>query len=405
MTSATAASQNPTASSESTHDSDFESSCSPPESSYSPPESSYSPPDPFCSLPEPSCLPPNTGSSSVSSNSTSDSDIASSCLPRDSSSVAVSTGCSSESSVIGSSLLADDSSSCCELTHDSSTFDVESDPRLQDSFSTDVEFALTDNESILLPHHCSSADIESSLSSDNSDRPAFSPDCSSVILPLNSSPGLTLVSLTTLVSNICLPSQHWCLRNKEDGDDVIIYKVSDQASSSAVPLKITHSITIKSDLTWELSVHGYLVNKKRCHLLSGFPDHLTQASLCSLLSLVDGCKVCPGHPDLKFVQMAQERKGVILSKNKTVAAQVDDYSPVFLQGESFMSTVRVHTCELLVVSGVRCAVCKSYRSCLLSIYRGGQSRNHCLLHTGNLLQVRLTLGGSILQRKQSGTQS
>ena len=106
-----------------------------------------------------------------------------------------------------------------------------------------------------------------------------------------------------------LPSQLWCLRKKESLDGIMIYKASEQASPALVPLKITHCITIKGDLSWGLSIHGYLVNKNRCRLLSEFLDHLTQATLHKLLSFVEKCKVCPSYPDLKFVKWLKKGKG------------------------------------------------------------------------------------------------
>ena len=112
-----------------------------------------------------------------------------------------------------------------------------------------------------------------------------------------------------------------------------------------------------------MSVHGYLVNKNRCRLLSEFPDCLTQVTLHKLLSFVEKCRVCQGHPDLKFVKMVKERIGVLLAQAQTIAAQVDDYSLPFI--ESFMSTVLISTCELL---NARCAGCNKYCNNLISIY-------------------------------------
>ena len=237
-----------------------------------------------------------------------------------------------------------------QLSHDSNSAFAESSHSSRDSNSTYIESSFTSDSSY-------SANIESSLSTH---------DYHSV--DVESDPEVALVSLGNLISNVLLPSQLWCLRKKESLDGIMIYKASEQASPALVPLKITHCITIKGDLSWELSIHGYLVNKNRCRLLSEFPDRLTQSTLHKLLSFVEKCKVCPGHPDLKFVKMVKERKGVLLSQAQTIAAQVDDYSPVFFQGESFMSTVRISTCELLNAKAIRCAACKKYCNSLRSIY-------------------------------------
>ena len=110
-----------------------------------------------------------------------------------------------------------------------------------------------------------------------------------------------------------------------------------------------------------MSVHVYLV---RCRLLS---DYLTQATLHKLLSFVEKCKVCPSHPDLKMVK---ERKGCFYFKLKPLLLKWMTILLLFffLQGESFMSTVQISTCELLNAKTIRCAACKEYRNSLRSIY-------------------------------------
>ena len=304
--------------------------------------------------------------------------VESSRLLRDSSSAdaesLLSSDCSNSANVESSQLLLDSSFVDVQLSLDFSSTDVES----RDSNSANAEFSQLshDSNSAFAESSHSSRDsnstyIESSFTSDGS----YSANIESSLsthdyhsVDVESDPEVALVSLGNLISNVLLPSQLWCLRKKESLDGIMIYKASEQASPALVPLKITHCITIKGDLSWELSIHGYLVNKNRCRLLSEFPDCLTQSTLHKLLSFVEKCKVCPGHPDLKFVKMVKERKGVLLSQAQTIAAQVDDYSPVFFQGESFMSTVRISTCELLNAKAIRCAACKKYRNSLRSIY-------------------------------------
>jgi hypothetical protein len=66
--------------------------------------------------------------------------------------------------------------------------------------------------------------------------------------------------------------------------------------------------------------------------------------------------------------MTEARKGVLMSKDrKSVTATVDDFSPVFEKGVWYEKTVRVSTCEMLV-TGVKCSMCISYRNSIRSIY-------------------------------------
>ena len=77
-------------------------------------------------------------------------------------------------------------------------------------------------------------------------------------------------------------------------------------------------------------------------------------SLQSLVSLLDKCSVCPGHPDAHFILMAESKKGKLMSKDRrNVVARVDDFTPVTLNGEQYAKTIRVSTCELLVC-GSKC---------------------------------------------------
>ena len=64
--------------------------------------------------------------------------------------------------------------------------------------------------------------------------------------------------------------------------------------------------------------------------------------------------MCAGHPDDKFVSFAKGKKGVLKTRDGGVAASLDNYAPVLLNGSLYAQTVRTTSCELLV-SGVKCA--------------------------------------------------
>ncbi len=98
------------------------------------------------------------------------------------------------------------------------------------------------------------------------------------------------IGLQSLIETIVLPDAHWVIQNQ--------YKVSREPSSSLV---ITHSVRIKEDLTWSLSVHGFPVDSLKCGLLSDIPESMCQSSLVKLLNLLDKCNVCPGNPDSNII--------------------------------------------------------------------------------------------------------
>ena len=106
-------------------------------------------------------------------------------------------------------------------------------------------------------------------------------------------------------------------------------------------------------------MHGSQVDTQRCSALSSVPMKMCSKSLQSLVSLLDKCIICPGHPDAQFIRMAESKKRKLMSRDrKNVVGRVDDFSPVTLNGEQYAKTIRVSTCELLVC-GSKCASCVS----------------------------------------------
>ena len=133
------------------------------------------------------------------------------------------------------------------------------------------------------------------------------------------------------------------------------------------PMKISHSIMINSDMTWNVYVHGNKVLCRRNTLLSQFSDRLSAESLQSLISIVDSASVCPGNPDEKFIRMVKAKNGVVKSANGEKKAAVDDAFQVSLNGEIYQQTIRTTNCSLLV-HGTKCQVCTDYWSHLRAMY-------------------------------------
>ena len=169
-----------------------------------------------------------------------------------------------------------------------------------------------------------------------------------------------------LLADVDLPSSQWVTQSQNE-ESVIIYKLSNSSSPSH-SVAITHCVSISSDMSWTLSVHGSEVDVESCSVLNMIPKKLCNTSIISLLHLLERCNVCPGHPDVQFVKMLELKKGRLLAKDgKKVAARMDGYSSVELNGEHYSKTVRVSNCELLV-QGAKCPSCVSYRSTLRRIY-------------------------------------
>ena len=134
--------------------------------------------------------------------------------------------------------------------------------------------------------------------------------------------------LTTLHAAIVLNPQ-WVDRSSLP-DKIIVCKLSD---ANDLP-SVTHSIMVNGDLSWKITVHGQCV-PSNCSLLSHVPSKLTVKSFKSLLSIVDTCSVCPGHPDPHFINLLEAKKGKLLSKDGSEVAIIDKHG-VILNGETYV---------------------------------------------------------------------
>ena len=122
-------------------------------------------------------------------------------------------------------------------------------------------------------------------------------------------PDPTEVSVTAPsdLTDTPLPRNQWTIQNHLP--DNVICKMSSRFSSDQHSLSVTHCLTINSDLSWTLSVHGMKIDAHVCPLLSRISTTLnSKSSLQQLLSLLDNSMVCPGHPDEQFMEMARAKK-------------------------------------------------------------------------------------------------
>ena len=70
-----------------------------------------------------------------------------------------------------------------------------------------------------------------------------------------------------LLADVDLPSSQWVTQHQSE-ERVDICKLSSNKSPSTHSLAITHCISISSDLSWTLSVHGSKVNVESCGVLN-----------------------------------------------------------------------------------------------------------------------------------------
>ena len=173
-------------------------------------------------------------------------------------------------------------------------------------------------------------------------------------------------ALHSLHSTISLPSRAWSDQSPDRLNQICLCKISQFSNGGKLPLFLTHSLTVKADLSWSLYVNGQEVLPSNCTALVSFPSVLDHTSLSKLLTMLDKLQVCPGHPDTHFVRMLRAKKGKVISPDGKVVCFVHS-TPVEFNGEVYQETLRLTECELLS-SFTKCSVCKSYRGTLRSMY-------------------------------------
>ena len=104
------------------------------------------------------------------------------------------------------------------------------------------------------------------------------------------------------------------------------------------------------------------------------PKSVTVDCHADFLKALDSTYICPGNPDLEFVQLCMSRKSQFKSKSGEVTAHLDSYSPFVFQDRQYSQTVRATSCLLLVKSAKRrCSKCASFRSALRVLRRSASA--------------------------------
>lgn len=63
-------------------------------------------------------------------------------------------------------------------------------------------------------------------------------------------------------------------------------------------------------------VYGHPVSSTECVHLSDVPNQINRESLSELVPKLDSCRVCPGHLDSNYVDMAMSKKDKLSSAKK-----------------------------------------------------------------------------------------
>ena len=134
------------------------------------------------------------------------------------------------------------------------------------------------------------------------------------------------------------------------------------------PVESSHTLQINPDFTRNVQVHGHLVLRSQCSLLSDIPEKLQcKEDFNSLFTALSTSTVCIGNPDERSDPLKMERKGVFKNASgDRVVAYVDTKACVVDGSQSYSETIRHSFCEFLATKS-RCTKCASYRDSLRSM--------------------------------------
>ena len=190
------------------------------------------------------------------------------------------------------------------------------------------------------------------------------------------------VDITNLHLSIADLSPAWIDYTSQQVLKIRFCIVSSQSSTSKQPLRVTHSLTVNEDLTWEVFVLGHKINAAETFLRL-IPCHLGIDSLSQLLQLVEGSNVCPGNPDERFVELVSSKKGSkITSGDECTKAFIDDGYDVNFKGKVYTATVRTTSCTILT-PGAKCLSCNQYRPLLRSLHSRWSRKSKTPAKQGN----------------------
>ena len=72
-----------------------------------------------------------------------------------------------------------------------------------------------------------------------------------------------------------------------------------------------------------MHIHGHTITPTARSPLPSVPEKLSTVSVVSLLELLDTGRLCPGHPDEHYEDLAKEKKGRFLSPQGELVAFED----------------------------------------------------------------------------------
>ncbi len=132
-----------------------------------------------------------------------------------------------------------------------------------------------------------------------------------VSIPRSKLPAQNLDSMKSQLSSCNVLPHSWITQATagiEAAASKIVLCCLETASETPV---IRHSITIREDFTWLVSVYSHSVTPQSCHALAELPVRLDSVDkIKDVVSTIEHSRICDGNSESKFLDVAKRRDGV-----------------------------------------------------------------------------------------------
>jgi uncharacterized membrane-anchored protein YhcB (DUF1043 family) len=170
----------------------------------------------------------------------------------------------------------------------------------------------------------------------------------------------------------------WALA-KSDSDSLRIVYLEESENNCTQDPKITKSVTILSDLTWELRILNRVIKDVNSPGLEYVKKYLqrikTTTELLKLLIFVQSVKICCGNPEFSQPESTVGSNCMVGENTVFYSSVVKDTNYEFkVNGTCYKSTLRNKNCHLLVKQQYdRCSECSKQRK-YLNVLRDRQHK-------------------------------
>ena len=146
-------------------------------------------------------------------------------------------------------------------------------------------------------------------------------------------------------------------------------------------------LLISDDMTWQVYVTDFQVSMDN-DILRAYSPTLSLDVIPNLIQRLDSSVMCSGNFEPQFIEIAEVRRGRLLSRTGETVAILDEKVCINVDGVLHFSTVRHVNCSILLSSHLSiCPACSAYRSTLRVMVSRHKNATSSNIH-GNVRYLR-----------------